>query len=160
MNELTRILESSLSEIKNERFYESERGYQGELNGLISSKLKGLMETQLISENEYQKKQSEHGLRIRPDIIIHEPFNEEIHTSRKEGNYLVLELKLRGSINKVLEDFDSIDSMIGNLSYHNGAFINIGSDNTFSDHYYGPYRDRIDFYAVNLNEGIVEIAKA
>jgi len=146
------LLELSLKEIVNPRFYQTERGYQGELNGLLSQKLKGLGEqSNLISENEYQKKESEHGLKIRPDIIIHEPFNSEYHEERTSGNFIVVELKLNGSLKGVKMDFENIDSMIDELEYKRGVFININSKENFSENYEGVHRDKLNFYAVSLD---------
>ena len=151
-SDLIEILELSIAEVLNPRFFETERGYQGELNGLISQKLKGQAESNLISESEHQKKDYQHGLKIRPDIIIHEPFNEEYHESRTEGNYIIIELKLRGDEKKVLADFENIDSMIDALNYKVGIFINIDSDNNFHNSYSGNHRDKMKFYAVALSE--------
>ncbi len=50
-----------------------------------------------IVEQEYQKQADLHGMTIRPDIIIHDPFNPTRHHVRTEGNLAVVELKLRAT---------------------------------------------------------------
>ena len=155
--EISRLIEDCLRQVTNARYYRTERGFQGELVGLISRGLKDLFESDLISEQEYQKKEEYHNLTIRPDIIIHEPFDEIHHQSRKEGNAVAIELKLRANSTRAQQDFTSLDKIIYNLEYHLGVFININSQTTHADKYQGPYRDRINFYAVSVQDGEVEI---
>jgi len=55
-------------------------------------------------------------------------------------------------IRKILEDFDSIDSMIETLDYQLGVFINISSTMNFKESYPGKYIDKLVCFAVQLSE--------
>ena len=61
-----------------------------------------------IIEQEYQKQMSAHGFRIRPGIIIHEPFDPSLHACRSDGNIAVIELKINASVSEAIEDFNSL----------------------------------------------------
>jgi hypothetical protein len=64
-------------------FYEDERGFQGALYAELYRRLGEMaMLNGAILREEYQKRLGEHGLTIRPDIILHEPFNPARHQSR------------------------------------------------------------------------------
>lgn len=112
----------ALTAINNPRFFETERGFQGELIAHLAALQ---LPDQAILEQEYQKRQREHGLTIRPDIIIHEPYDPKRHAARTEGNYAVLELKLNATPGEALEDFHSLATMIKVLHYPLGIFVNI-----------------------------------
>ena len=89
------------------RFYETERGYQGALLAELTNTLPDWATPNAIVEQEYQKRAGAHGINIRPDIVIHEPFNEAIHGSRMEGNFVAVELKLNATAEAAMEDFTS-----------------------------------------------------
>lgn len=93
MEGLLNIIRESLSSIVNPHFFKTERGFQGELNSELRQRLPSLEIDGAIVEQEYQKRMREHGFRIRPDIIIHIPFEQSELNSRKEGNFVVIELK-------------------------------------------------------------------
>jgi hypothetical protein len=152
-------LRDALASITESRVYESERGYQGQLLIEISSRLKNLpvWPGAPFVEQEYQKNADVHGLRIRPDIIIHQPFDRGNVRSRKEGNYVVFELKLRATEKEALHDFGKLSDMCTVLEYQLGVFINIDATNTYLAQYNGPMRDRLRAFAVRLNNGTVEL---
>lgn len=119
-------LRGALGAITHPRFFETERGYQGELLGALRNRLDApAWPPEAILEQEHQKVLGLHGINIRPDIIIHEPFNAERHRSRREGNHAVIEIKRRSTADEAREDFASIEQMFKHLDYRLGAFVNI-----------------------------------
>lgn len=155
MNELIVSVRKSLEAISAPRWFETERGFQGELLVQLRNYVE-LSEAMLI-EQEYQKKLKVHGLKIRPDIIIHQPFNSSIPTNRKEGNLAVFELKLNASEAEALADFHNLERMLEVLKYETSFFINIGSIHTFSNLVPAALRGRITCFAISLVEGKVVI---
>lgn len=151
----------SLKAINEERLFSTERGYQGQLLSELDRRLKTkiILITGIIIEQEYQKKLEEHGIKIRPDIIIHIPFKDKIHPSRNYGNYVVIQLKLNATKDTAIEDFEKLDLMFdkNNLDYPLGIFININSDLTFFDSYSGDYKNRLHCFAVKLSDNKVLI---
>lgn len=92
------VLEQCLLAVNVRRYYESELGFQGALLGLLSARLpQGVIPAEAIIEQEHQKRLASHGIAIRPHIILHEPFDPARHKDRDEANYVVMELKRRGS---------------------------------------------------------------
>jgi hypothetical protein len=77
-------LEKCFQSITSPRFYATERGYQGALNAALYNALGSVIPDDYIIEEEYQKKISQHGIALRPDIIIHSPFSSEKHKTRKD----------------------------------------------------------------------------
>ena len=63
-----------------------------------------------------------HGLRIRPDIIIHEPFDKTRHASPQDGYIAALERKLNASQGDAQGVFESperrMDLTLGNARGH------------------------------------------
>lgn len=159
MDQILEIIKASLSSITNPRFYETERGYQGELGGELRNRLPLLELDGTIVEQEYQKRMKDHGFRIRPDIIIHVPFERSIYTSREEGNFVVIELKHQGTENEALADYESLSRMCEVLGYPLGVFINIDSDKTYFDNYHGPLKERLRSFGVRLDGGQVIITE-
>lgn len=148
----------SIAAIRNPRYFETERGFQGELLAELKQRIpKHILPEGAIIEQEYQKRLKEHGLSIRPDIIIHEPFDQEHHASRKEGNYAVIELKLDATENKAVEDFGSLRQMIENLHYPLVIFINISSQATRTDLAPPEISGHLVCFAVSLDNGSVLI---
>jgi hypothetical protein len=115
--ELLNIVRESLLEITNPRFFETERGFQGMLLHRIQSRLSGKAWAGAVVEQEYPKKLKEHGLKIRPDLIIHVPFNPEKHKSRREGNFAVIELKLRANKERAIKDYNHLISVLSIVIY-------------------------------------------
>ena len=114
------ILKASILSITNERYFSTERGYQGQLLGeLIKRKpdIEQIFPNDPNIEQEYQKNLDEHGIAKRPDIIIHIPYERGMYQNRKYGNSVVIQLKLRASESKAKEDFNKIDLMFEKLDY-------------------------------------------
>lgn len=131
---LLRHVRESLAAIRNPRFFETERDFQGALLAQLEQRIpKSVWPEGTIIEQEYQKRLKQHGLSIRPDIIIHEPFDPEHHMDRTEGNYAVFELKLNATETEATEDFDSLRLMIEALHYPLAIFVNISSQVTWAD---------------------------
>lgn len=96
--QLLNAITASLVGVKAPHYYEDERGFQGEFHAQLHHRLRdmALPEGAMLRE-EYQRKLSQHRLRIRPDIILHEPFNPKRHRDRDDGNHAVMELKRRAT---------------------------------------------------------------
>jgi hypothetical protein len=113
-----------------------------------------------IIEQEYQKTMAQHKLAIRPDIIIHEPFDAARHKSPRDGNIAVIELKLKANPAKAREDFESLVEMMRLLDYPVAVFINIGSQETHANLIPESAKGRITCFAVSLVAGEVRIIQA
>lgn len=150
MDRLLNIVKESLVAVDNPRFYKTERGFQGAFLAELSRRLPSLRWEGAIIEQEYQKRILPHGLRIRPDIIIHVPFEEGHHNSRREGNFVVFELKLNATVEKAMYDYSNLSSMCEVLDYPLGIFINIGSDNAFLKEFQGACKERLHAFSVFL----------
>jgi hypothetical protein len=155
IDRFTAVFREALLAIDTPRLFDTERGYQGELLAQISRRVE--LPPYSIAEQEYQKQQQRHGLAIRPDIVIHEPFDERRHRGREEGNFAVIELKLRGSRKRAAADFESLASMIRVLHYPLGIFVNIGSSRTYSAIVPGDVRGRVLCFGVTLEGGKVTV---
>jgi hypothetical protein len=150
-------IRQSLIAITVPRFYETERGFQGELLAQLVKRL--ALPDQAIIEQEHQKRALAHGLTCRPDIIIHEPFDQTRHHDRSQGNYIVMELKVRSTAKEAAADFESLGDMIQKLNYPLGIFINIDSGRTYSELVPKGLQSQIVAIAVALRNGEVQIAK-
>ncbi|MBB2803063.1 hypothetical protein [Xanthomonas arboricola] len=101
---------------------------------------------------EYQKRLAEHGLRIRPDIILHEPFDPSLHRYRDDGNHAVMELKRRATPGSAAGALTNLVAMINALNYPLGVFINIDSPKTWAESVLEDHRARIVYLAAHLDE--------
>jgi hypothetical protein len=150
---------SALRAVSAPRFFETERGYQGELLARLHAALPALgLPGDAIIEQEYQKTLPLHNINIRPDIIVHVPTPEG--GNRAVGNFAVFELNFQAGPKEAQEDFDNLDTVIGALNYPLGVFVNIDSIRTQSASYQGAHRDRIHFFAVRLIDGSVQVRHA
>ena len=141
------------------RFYETERGYQGALVAELTKALPEWTTPNAIVEQEYQKRVGAHGIRIRPDIVIHEPFNEAIHNSRIEGNVVAFELKLNATADAAAQDFMSLREMVVALRYPLCVFININSSNPHVDSAPLELKGHLVAFAVRLETGIPHVVE-
>lgn len=153
MDEFITQLKESLIAIRNPRFYEAEMGFQGELISELRKRLPSLEWEGAIVEQEYYKKAERHGIRIRPDIIIHVPYDPDILESRKEGNFVVFELKLQADVDSALKDYAKLSKMCEILHYPLAIFINIACEKTYFDNYNGKNRDKIIAFSICLSDG-------
>ena len=92
------LLQDALENIREPRLFETERGYQGELLVQLARRLEdAAFPGDPIVEQEYQKTMPLHGITLRPDVVIHIPFDRGNAERRDEGNFVAIELKLRST---------------------------------------------------------------
>lgn len=153
------IFRQAIAAIKEPRFYETERGYQGEL--LVELAVRIRNDTHFpdnpILEQEYQKRANDHGINIRPDIILHVPFERGGFSSHSEGNFVAIELKLRASEADAEGDFGSLAKMYHALDYALLIFLNIDSEKTFASVCPAAISANTVCLAVKLENGILNI---
>ena len=127
------IITEAIKQIRPRRLFSSERGFQGQLQANLDRLLRerNLICNRALVEEEYQKRIPNHGISHRPDIIIHIPFEEGITRSRREGNFIAFELKLRATKNDALDDFAKLNDYITVLKYPLGIFVIIDSEKSF-----------------------------
>lgn len=159
MDEILGVIRESLASIDNPRFYDTERGYQGELATEISKRFPALEIEGAIVEQEYQKRMFDHGFRIRPDIILHIPYEQSGLPSRTQGNFAVIELKLNSMKEEALEDYQKLSQMCDVLDYPLAIFININSDITYFADFEGRNDPRIRSFAVQIKDGNVNVVE-
>jgi hypothetical protein len=150
----------ALLAVQHPRFFQTERGYQGQLYCFLQEQLEahGLLLDNAIIEMEYQKSRR-HGLSQRPDIIFHIPA-EVTRAPVTENNFAVWALKARANAQEANEDFDKLDEMFADLHYPLGSFINICSEEHHLADYNGPHAERMHGFAVSLHNGTVSIRHA
>ncbi len=145
-----------LQRIRYPRFFDTELGFQGELLAELRAALPELgLPGDAVVEQEYQKRLREHGINVRPDLIIH--VQTPPGGNRRENNFVVFELNRKAGPAEVQEDFNNLDTILAALDYPLGVFINVASGRTQAIHYRGPFRDRMHFFAVRLRKNIVEV---
>jgi len=157
-SEIVDCIRDSLTAITAPRFFQTERGFQGELLVQLSRRLHLI--GQDIVEQEYQKRLRDHGLTVRPDIIIHEPFDPSYHGARTSGNRAVVELKVNATAAEAAEDFESLAAMIQVLRYPVGVFVNIASSVTHANLVPKAVRRHVVAFAVALQEGKPHVVEA
>ena len=148
-----------LARITRPRFLDTELGYQGELLAELRNALPGCdLPGDAVVEQEYQKRLRDHGINVRPDIIVH--VQTPPAGDPRRDNFVVLELNHQAGPTEVREDFHNLDTVLGALNYPLGIFINVGSGRTQAQHYRGPFRNRVHFFAVRLRRGALELKHA
>ena len=148
------LLQGALESIQEPRFYETERGFQGEFLIQMGKRLKyAKLPGDPIVEQEYQKTIPLHRLKIRPDIIVHIPFERGKVERRDQGNFVAMELKLRSTENEAREDFASLVQMREVLGYHLTVFINIDSAETHAALCHNPILGQTACFAVRMEDG-------
>lgn len=153
------IIVEALKSIRNPRFFDTERGYQGELLAELRIRLPDTgLPGDAIVEQEYQKRIPEHGINVRPDIIIHVPTLEGC--SRRQGNFVVFELNLRAGAAESEEDFANLDAVLAALDYPLGVFVNIASSHTHAASYRGRFGERLHFFALRQHGMEIEMRHA
>lgn len=153
-------IRNALAAISTPRFFETERGYQGALLAQLEQRIpKELLPEGTIIEQEYQKRLEQHGLSIRPDIVIHEPFDTRRHKDRAEGNIAVIELKLNATSLQAADDFANLCAMIRVLRYPLAVFINIGSTSTLTQVAPPEAKGCLVCFAVSIKDGTVNVAE-
>jgi hypothetical protein len=100
-------------------FAASERGFQGWFAGELQAAYRsvGLLRKGEIVELENQKLLGIHGMRQRPDIVIHAPRDDDSAASARQGNLAVYALKRGASKVEVREDLEKLAELIEELDY-------------------------------------------
>ncbi len=147
----------SLRAISHPHFFNTERGYQGELLAELRKRLPRLKinKGRAVIQQEYQKTRQDHGIRLRPDLLIHEPFDSRHHRDRTQGNYAVFELKRLSTPKKAQDDFCSLFQLMKALNYPLAFFVNIDSGTTHIAHAPSNMPGRLIAFAVKLIDGHV-----
>ena len=126
--ELLTVITGALTSVTDPHYYEDERGFQGEFYAQLRMRMGKIALPQgALLREEYQKRLEEHGLRIRPDIILHEPFDPARHRGRDEGNHAVMELKRRATSGTAADAFTNlvamIDALLSDWRFHQYRFV-------------------------------------
>ena len=100
-----------------------------------------------------------HGLTIRPDIVIHEPFDTLRHRQRTDGNLAVIELKRCGTPARSRNDFTNLATMLDVLCYPVAFFINIASTRPQAHLTPPEAQGRVIAFAVSLRAGRVHLVE-
>ena len=128
------VLRQALRDINEARSFQDERSFQGALLQQLAMRLeRGVLPEDPIIEEEYQKRLPAHGIRIRPDIIVHVPFDRGFAERRDQGNFIAIELKRCATAKKAKEAFRNLALMKKVLKYPLTIFINVDSEHTYSE---------------------------
>jgi hypothetical protein len=151
----------ALCAITTPRFYETERGFQGALQGELMRVIpEDFLPAEAIIEQEYQKRLLVHGLTIRPDIILHDPFDPSRHRSRRDGNIAVMELKRAATAENAATDIGNLVRMMEILEYPLAIFLNIASEATYANIVPAEWREQIVCFAVSLRNDEVHVVRS
>jgi hypothetical protein len=153
-DEFLALLRQSLESISEEVFYRDERGFQGALLHELNMRLgHGVSPEDPIVQQEYQKRLRHHGIKIRPDIIFHIPFERGFAQGRHEGNFVAVELKRRATGKRAKDAFANLALMKKALKYPLTVFINIDSEETHAALCPRNIADQTVCFAVRLEDG-------
>ncbi len=135
----------SLKLIQEPRFFETERGFQGQFNTVLQDFLirRRILPGKYIVEEEYQKTTKHHGSSLRPDIIIHRP-----SVNPRKNNLCVYAFKRRASVTAAQNDFKKLQEMLDKLDYEIAVFINIDSKKHYLGQCLGKQDGRIHAFAI------------
>jgi hypothetical protein len=148
------LLQQVLESITEERTFQDERSFQGALLQELARRLeRGVLPNDPIIEEEYQKRLPAHGIRIRPDIIVHVPFERGLTERRDQANFIAIELKRRASPKKANKAFQNLTVMKQALRYRLTIFINIDSEATHYELCPKAIADQTACFAVRLEDG-------
>lgn len=153
-------LHAAVRAIREPRFFDTERGYQGELLVQLSRRLEDrqILPKGFIIEQEHQKTSRKHGFRIRPDIIIHIPLRRGIACAEDVGNFAAIEIKRRADRASAIAAFDSLQLLKSKLNYRLTVFLNVDSDETCAHFCPAAIKAQTFCIATKLDDGHVGIA--
>lgn len=153
MDQFLVIFQQALASISEQRFFQTERGYQGELLHQLQNRLEAAgFPGDPIVEQEYQKTLPSHGINIRPDLIIHIPFERGVAKRRNEGNFVAIEIKCRATGAEAERDFQSLELLKNNLGYPLTIFLNVDSTETHAERCPARLARQTVCFAVRLDE--------
>lgn len=151
------LIRDALRSVRNPHFYSLEQSYQGEFLAEIRRRIPDAgLPGDAVVQQEYQKRLADHGINIKPDVIIHIP--TRAGGDRRTGNFAVCELDLRAGPKEAQTDFDNLDTAVEHLMYPLAVFLNVDSGRTQANSYGGPFRDRLHCFAVRTANGRLNIA--
>ena len=153
------LLRLALQAIREPDLYETERAYQGALLAEIRARLDQdpIWPGSPLVEQEYEKNAAAQGVDVRPDVIIHYPFDRGVFEHHGQGNYAVLELRRRAGKQTALRDYAKLNTLCTVLDYAMGIFINVDATEVFMPAYDGEANNRLHGFAVQLRGGLVYI---
>jgi len=147
-------LQESLQSISEALLYADERGFQGALLHELNARLgHGVLQDDPVIQQEYQKRMRHHGIKIRPDIIVHVPFERGGMDGRDEGNFVAIELKRRATAKQASHAFASLAKMKKALKYPLTVFINVDSAETLAALCPKSIADQTVCFAARLEDG-------
>lgn len=150
----------ALGKISEPRLFKNERGFQGELLAALRSRLQeAKFHGDPIIEQEHQKRVRHHGINIRPDLIIHIPFDRGVTERRSDGNFVAIELKRNEK--DVVAAFENLRQLKERLDYPLTILVMIDSMKTYADLCPESIADQTVCFAVRLEDGapLVKIAQ-
>jgi hypothetical protein len=152
---LLAALEQSLGSITEEVLYGDERGFQGALLHELQVRLgRGVSPEDPIIQQEYQKRMRHHGIKIRPDIIVHVPFERGTVEGRDKGNFVAIELKRRATAKAARQALASLAQIKEALKYPLTVLINVDSAETHARLCPASIADQTVCFAVRLQAGV------
>ena len=152
------IFSEALAATVEPHLFTTERGYQGHLMAELRARLKELgLPGDPIIEQEYQKTMPLHGITIRPDLIIHIPFDRDSTVDRTQGNFVAIEIKVDATQRKAQDAFGSLQIISKALRYPLTIFLNVGSCQTYATLCPVTISAHTVCFAVQLIEGIPRI---
>lgn len=110
-----------------------------------------------IIEQEYQKTIPNHGIAIRPDLIIHILFERGDTKRREEGNFVAIELKLAATAAEADEDFESLTLMKEKLGYPLTIFLNLDAAETYVERCSHKIASQTVCFAVQLKDRVPNV---
>lgn len=157
---ILRATVDALHQIRETRFYSTERGYQGRFYCALQKELmdRGFVDGNCILEQGYHRS-AMGGEYQRPDIVLHVPA-EDSGAPAGANNFGVWALKRAANTTSAQDDFNKLDGMFHTLNYPLGVFINLDSDQHHFSAYTGPFTERLFCAAVQLVRGGVAIHRS
>ena len=158
MDEFITLVIEAIRQITIPRYFNTERGYVGELYHHLSNLLVNntMFPEYTILETEVQKRANDHyGVNQRPDIIVHIPIETGISNNAFDNNFVVMAFKKKSNSRVAQLDFNKLDQMFRALHYQKGIFVNIkGYPRTFLGDYTGDYRERIHELSIGRGDDL------
>lgn len=112
-----------------------------------------------IVEQEYQKRFQLHGINIRPDLIVHIPFDRGTARTRADRDFVAVELKRRATKKGACSDFESLELIKNRLGYPLTVFVNIDSAETYAEICPPSIAKQTVCFAVRLKDGNPVVTK-
>lgn len=159
MDSILKCIIDALRTVESPRFFKTERGFQGRFACTLDNILtkEKLSSDDAIIEQEYQKRLNKHGIKLRPDLIIHVPVEVSCSDDSTENNFVVFEFKRKAGIKSSMGDFHKLDEYFSGLNYSLGIFVNVDSSQRHLNNYSGKFKEKIHEFCVYLNKDGVNV---